>query len=312
MNRIVLLVSLVVGGVLATSPAPAQSPSVDFNLLQVVDTDAPAQARQAHLQRLRGLADEGSHQARCVLGRLGFRKATGARDLPDGDYGDHMRYLNACVLGGDIEAMLVLAEAEVREKRGLEAMIWMQSYIKVASFFGSEVVNSASAYKAGLLQRIERANLGNRPSNEEVLEYVAGLLDAHGERIINACEDGGCAWLRGMVPGNRGLDVESRGSTRLVGRHMRDMTRAEDELIFGTFLYEIHESGRTARVHPLETYPDASATRKLASLARTRTFNEVPAGSGTRYAVGTQSISNRVFEFVPDAPARTRTHVRAY
>lgn len=314
MNRICLLAAVLsLGMAQSLSPARAQAPVTDFNLLVLVDSDAPEASRLAQLDRLRTLADEGgSHPARCVLGRLGFRKATGARDLPTGDYGDHMRYLNACVLGGDIDAMLVLAEAELRAARGLEAMIWMQSYIKIASYFGNEVVNSASAYKAGLLQRIERANLGSRPSNEEVLEYVAGLLDAHGERIINACESGGCGWLRGMVPDNRGLEVEFRDATRLVGRHMRDMTRAEDDLIFGTFLYEIDEAGRTRRVHALETYPDAGATRRLAGLSRSRTFNDVPSGSGTRYAVGSQYISNRAYQFVPDAPPKTRTRVRMY
>lgn len=318
-NTIRLFAVLLALGVLqSVSPAraeapPADAPATGFSLLHLLDSSQPAVVRLAHLGRLRTMADEeGSHSARCVLGRLGFRKASGARDLPDADYGEHKRYLNACVLGGDIDAMLVLAEAELRERRSLEAMIWVQSYIKIASFFGSDVVNSASAYKAGLLQRIERASLGNRPSNEEVLEYVAGLLDAHGERIIDACESGGCGWMRGMVPDNGGLDVEFLQATRLVGRFTREMSRAEDDLVYGTFLVEIDESGRTRGVHPLEIYPDASATRRLVGLARTQSFNEVEQGAGTRYAFSAHYITNRAYQFVPDAPPRTRTRVRTY
>lgn len=314
MKTIRFLAALVALGVLQSlSPVQAEATTAEFSLLRLLDKDAPAEVRLAQLGRLRTMADEeGLHQARCVLGRLGLRKAGGARDLPDGDYGDHMRYLNACVLGGDIDAMLVLAEAELRERRTLEAMIWMQSYIKIASYFGSEVVNSASAYKAGLLQRIERASLGNRASNEEVLEYVAGLLTAHGERIVEACETGGCGWLRGMLPDNGGLDVEYVDSTRLVGRFTRDTNRAEDDLVYGTFLLEIDESGRTRAVHPLEIYPDASATRRLVGLARTQAYNDVASGAGTRYAFSAHYISNRAYQFVPDAPPKTRTRVRMY
>lgn len=318
MNTIRLFVVLLAAAALQSlSPARADAPETpvaEFNLVQLLDADAPEHARMAQLDRLRTMADdEGVHQARCVLGRLGFRKASGARDLPDGDYGDHMRYLNACVLGGDVNAMLVLAEGELRARRGLEAMIWMQSYIKIASYFGSDEVNSNSAYKAGLLQRIERANLRDRPSNEEVLEYVAGLLDAHGQRIIDGYEAGGGSWMRGMAPGNRGHDLQPRGSGRaMVGRFTREMSRAEDDLVYATYLVEVVESGRTGRVFTLEAYPDDAATRKLAGIARTRNYNEVESGAGVRYGVLPLSMDNDTYQFVPDAPANTRTRVRLY
>lgn len=306
LTAFVLAMSLVLPSSAAATP---ESPSTDsaIQLLVLLDPEQGDLPRGRQLKALRAAADAGDHGAQCLLGRMGVQKALFADDLPMGGYGVAADYLNACVLGGDIEAMLVLAEVELHARRPLEAMIWAQAYLKLAQVFGSEYVNSAGAYKAGLIARIERAYHGKRPDNEEILEYTAGLLAQHGERILHACEAGGCAWAASMMPkfdGERPDVVGRRNST--AGKFTRDYTDAEDELVFASFLVEVDESGRAARVLTLESYPDATAAKQLVSHPRTRRFNEVEAGSGMRYLVMPVFMDNKAFKLIPDAPPRRR------
>ncbi len=294
------------------SVASGQEPGAagEWQLERLLDSDADGDLRTVELQKLRAAADAGSHPARCTLGRIGLQKVLRARDFPDADYGDHAGYLNACVIGGDIEAMLVLAELELRQQRPLEAMIWLQAYIKLASFFGDEVVNYAGSYKVGLMQRIERAYASRRPENEEVLEYVAGLLDSYGERIVNGCEAGGCSWDRRITPSNQQPLDRERGGRGMFGRFTRDMSSAENTAMFASFLMVIDESGKPSKVLAMDSFPDGAAARHLAGTVKAGRYNEVPAGSGPRYAIIPVFVDIPDMKLVPDAPANTRFRVR--
>jgi hypothetical protein len=281
-----------------------------WRLQTVLDTRADDAQRIAQVERLRADADAGSHAARCTLGRVGLQKRIRPRDFPDTDFGDPAAYLGACVLGGDLDAMLVMAEMELHQRRALEAMIWMQTYIKLAAFFGSDEVNSAGSYKVGLLQRIERAYSNRRPSNEEVLEYVAGVIDSHGERIVTGCETGGCGWVRGALPPNAGPLRLERGGRGMLGRFTRDTTSAEDTAMYATFLVEVGEDGRPAQVMALDSFPDGRAVRQLGGSVRAGRYNAVEPGTGPRYALVPVFVDIPDFKLMPDAPPGTRNRVR--
>ncbi len=302
--RYVLCLTLI----FATSPAVAGDDGKQgYRLDVLLDTDLEFTERNEQLKTLRAAADSGHHASQCVLGRLAMQKSQSSASIEGGDYGDADKYLNACVLGGDLDAMLVLAESELRARRPLEAMIWVQAYLKVAQVFGSDLVNSASAYKAGLIARIERGYYGKRPSNEEVLEYVAGLLAKHGERITNRCEEGGCGWERDILPPQQGAaPVVTGGNRSTGGRFTRDTSKAEDELVYASFIVQVDESGRAERVFTLESYPDPMAARQLISHPRSRRFNEVEAGTGMRYIFMPVFIDNKAFDLIPNAPATRR------
>lgn len=293
-------------------PAPAQESgaAVDWRLDVLLDPDAENDLRGTELQKLRVAADAGSHPARCTLGRIGLQKRLRPRDFPDAEYGDHAGYLNACVIGGDIDAMLVLAELELGQRRPLEAMIWLQAYIKLAMYFGSDVVNDAGSYKVGLLQRIERAYATRRPSNEEVLEYVAGLIDSYGERIVNGCEAGGCSWDRRITPPNPQPLSRERGGRGMLGSFARDSSSAENTAMFANFLLVIDEDGKPSRVLALDSYPDGAAARRLAGTVKAGRYNAVPAGSGPRYAMMPIYVDIPDMKLIPDAPPNTRNRVR--
>jgi hypothetical protein len=282
----------------------------DWRLEVVLDTQAPAAERVAEIDRLRAAADAGSHPARCALGRVGLQRTLRPKDFPAGEYGDHVAYLNACVIGGDLDAMLVMAELELGQRRALEAMIWLQAYLKLAALFGTEAVNAAGSYKVGLIQRIERAYSTRRPSNEEVLEYVAGLLDSHGERIASGCEAGGCSWVRSALPANAApLTMESGGRT-LQGRFSRDYSSADESAQYATFLVRVDERGRPDQVLALDSFPNAKAAQRLAGAVRAGRYNAVPAGSGPRYLLVPIYVDNPDLKLVPDAPPNTRNRVR--
>jgi hypothetical protein len=296
--------------VLLSVPLTALAADNPWRLDVLLDSKADATARIAEIDRLRVAALSGSQPARCLLGRIGLQKSMRGRDFPDADYGDHAGFLNACVLGGDIDAMLVLAELELQQRRPLEAMIWAQAYLKIAAYFGTDEVNSAGSYKVGLLQRIERAYSTRRPSNEDILEYVAGLIDAHGERIVSGCEQGGCSWARAVLPPGGGALQQTGGGRSLMGRFTRDSTSAEDSAMFASYLLEIDESGRPTAAHALDAFPDGRAAKRLSGSARASRYNEAPAGSGPRYTIFTVYVDNPELKLMPDAPANTRSRVR--
>lgn len=281
-----------------------------LDVLLLLDPAEAAPARVAALDLLRHAADAGDHPSRCLLGRVGLQRQLRPRDFPEADYGDPVAYLNACVLGGDLEAMLVLAENELRQRRPLEAMIWVQAYLKLASLFGNEVVNAAGSYKVGLIQRIERAYGSRRPGNEEVLEYVAGLLSDHGERIASACERGGCSWVSRVLPA-LSAPAEQQGSGRaLMGRFARDSSATEDSALFASFVVEVDARGRTTRVLPLDSFPDGTAARRLSGPARSARFNPIGEGGGPRVLLQTLYVNDPDLKLLPDAAPNTRHRVR--
>lgn len=301
-------------GIACLLPMPASAQEsvsgVEWRLDVLLDPDAEDGSRSAELQKLRAAADSGSHPARCTLGRIGLQKQLRPRDFPDAEYGDHAGYLNACVIGGDIDAMLVLAELELGQQRPLEAMIWLQAYIKLASYFGTEVVNDAGSYKVGLLQRIERAYATRRPSNEEVLEYVAGLIDSYGERIVNGCEAGGCSWDRRILPPNQQPLSMERGGRGMLGRFTRDSSSGENTAMFASFLMVIDEDGKPSRVLALDSFPSGAAARRLAGTVKAGRYNAVPPGSGPRHAMIPIYVDIPDMKLIPDAPPNTRNRVR--
>lgn len=293
---------------LSSLPALSAAES-SFRIDVILDADVALTVRQEHLSRLRAAADAGGHSAQCVLGRLGWQKHNPTNAPRDFDYGDAVGYLNACVFGGDLDAMLVLAESELVARKPLEAMIWVQAYLKLAQAYGSDEVNSAAPYKAGLIARIEKAYYGKRPPNEEILEYVAGLIDHHGERILQACDDGGRNWLAGLLPTNSAPIKQLSGNRALIGRHSRDYTAARDQLAYASYIIEINEDGSVERALAIESYPLASAARRLDGVPRSRRFNAVAAGTGPRYAWIPVIIDNKAYDLMPDAPATRRPRV---
>lgn len=294
---------------LPVASAQASAPR-NPDVLLLLDPAEAKPARVAELELLRHAADAGDHPSRCLLGRVGLQRQLRPRDFPEADYGDPVAYLNACVLGGDLEAMLVLAEHELRQRRPLEAMIWVQAYLKLASLFGNDVVNAAGSYKVGLIQRIERAYGSRRPGNEEVLEYVAGLLSDHGERIASGCERGGCSWVSRVLPASP-APAEQQGSGRsLMGRFTRDTTAAEDSALFASFVVEIDARGRITRVLALDSFPDGTAARRLSGPARSARFNPIDEGSGPRVLLQVLHVNDPDLKLLPDAAPNTRHRVR--
>ncbi len=294
------------------SPAEEASPATaaaiepeprDVDLSILLDPDAVYMARVAELNMLKRNAKSGHHASICTLGRLALLGPRHPAELPRFEYGDAKSWINRCVLGGDLDAMLVMAEAEIAERHGLEAMIWMQSYLKLAATLAPDLLESAAPYKAGILARIERLYRSDRPSNEEVLEYVAGFLDGYGERISKAHGEGGNAkWL--PLPTGERPEMKSRGPS-LSGRFTRDMTDAEDELTYAVFIVEVDPSGKVGRVLVLESWPDADAARSLKSYAQSRRYNEV-AGDASRWTYVPVYIDNKAYSLLPKANAKQR------
>lgn len=286
----------------AATPPVAPSPTA-ATLALALDDDAEQAERLAALGELSAAAAAGSHPARCAAGRLAMAGARHAARLPEFDFGDAATLLSRCVIGGDLDAMLVLAELELQQDRPLQAMVWVQSYLKIAGSIDPQLANAAGPYKAGLLARIEEAYHGKRPDNEEVLEYVAGFLQGYGERIVAAVRAGGNAsWL--PLPQDSDITLEKDGPA-LSGRFTRDTTAARDELAFATFLVEIDAEGKPARVLTFESYPDAKAARGLRSYPLSRRFNAEP-GMASRWLFLPVYLDNKAYDLVPEASARQR------
>lgn len=277
------------------TPAP-QRVAVDPTIL--LDPEADRAARLEQLHALKANAKAGGHADACLLGRLAFAGSRHPAELPEFDFGDAATWLSRCVLGGDLDAMLVMAELELANRRPLEAMVWMQGYLKLAGSIDPQIVNSASPYKAGILARIEKMYSGKRPDNEEVLEYVAGFLASHGERILAGHANGG--WDGDLPVRADGPVIMESGTRSLAGRFTRDMRSAEEELVYAKFLVEIDGEGRPGRVLVVESYPDREAARALRSHPRSRRFNPVePAVE--RWVYMPVYIDNKAYDLMPEA-----------
>lgn len=294
----------------ATAAVPASASSAPVvieepTLLALFDPEAPADVRDGARATLRTLAGGGDHAARCLLGRIAFRDAAYPRRADEGRplVDDPVPLLTRCLLGGDVEAMLPLAELELRGGRPLEAAVWVQAYLKLTELLGEDWQASAGAYKAALLARIERRYGAQRPDNEEVLEYVAGFLATHGERILAACRAGGCQpWpaLRGEA--SLRLLGSGRSST---GGMARDVARLEDNATV-TYLLEVDEDGAITREWLVESYPTASPHRNLERAVGAARFAPAPAGTGPRYRWYTLWYDNGMLQLRPDAPLNER------
>lgn len=296
---------------LFSTSAYAQDTSADrareANLTVVLDPEADTSARVAELQILKDNARSGDHASICTLGRLAFAGERHAAKLPSFAYGDAAAWLNRCALGGDLDAMLVMAEVEIRDRRGLEAMIWIQAYLKLAATLAPDTVNDASPYKAGILARIEKLYSSHRPSNEEVLEFVAGFLSSYGERIATAHRAGGWAsWP--ALPAQPELEMR-KGGASLSGRFTRDMSSATDELVYATYLVEVASNGKPGRILVFESYPDQNAARSLKSYPLSRRFNAVDSRE-SRWLYLPVYMDNKAYDLLPDASAKHRPRAR--
>jgi hypothetical protein len=290
------------GGAAAETAAASPSPTA-ATLAIALDAEASEADRLAALGELSAAAAAGSHAARCAVGRLAMAGSRHAARLPDFAFADAATLLSRCVISGDLDAMLVLAELELQQDRPLQAMVWVQSYLKIAGGIDPQLANAAGPYKAGLLARIEKAYHGKRPDNEEVLEYVAGFLQGFGERIVAAVRAGGNAsWL--PLPQDVDITLEKDGPA-LSGRFTRDTTAARDELGLATFLVEVDAEGKPARVLTFESYPDAKAARGLRSYPLSRRFNAEP-GMASRWLFLPVYLDNKAYDLLPDASSRQR------
>ncbi len=291
--------------VLSSSPLYADSPStaVDAPILLwiILDEQQPETERLAALEDLKRAAESGDHRARCTLGRLYVGGAARAARLPSFDPGDPGAWLSRCVVGGDLDAMLVMAERMLAERKPLDAMIWTQAYLKLAAALAPDTVNSAAAYKAGLLARIERAYGGERPGNEEVLEYVAGFLSQFGDRIAKGVQAGGMASFPQLLAWAQ-IDPKARRNS-LAGRFTRDSSAAEDELVFATFLIEVDPEGKPVKVMAFEAYPDERAAKVLRGHALSRRY--LP-GQGPRWSYLPVYLDNKSIDLLPAAERNRR------
>jgi hypothetical protein len=287
----------------AVEPEPR---AVDLPVL--LDPEANYRARRAELDMLMRNAKAGHHPSICTLGRLALQGTRHPAELPRYEYGDAKAWINRCVLGGDLDAMLVMAEAEIAERRGLEAMIWVQAYLKLAATLEPQLLESAAPYKAGMLARIEDLYRNDRPSNEEVLEYVAGFLDGYGERISKAYQAGGQASWLPLPAGERPKSIKSRSSS-LSGRFTRDMTDAKDELTYAVFVVEVAPNGKPDRILVLESWPDAEAARSLKSFPISRRYNAVES-EAARWTFLPVYVDNKAYSLLPKANARQRPPTR--
>lgn len=285
----------------ADGPVAGDDPGqVDYAVL--FDPEAASADRELQEARLLERAEAGDHASRCLLGRIHFRQAVRASGLDSAQADRAAHWLNACILGGDINAMLVMAELELAQERPLEAAIWVQGFLKLAQVLGNEVANDAAAYRAALLARIDRKAGGRRADNTVLLEYVAGFLANYGERILGACRAGGCnPWPE--LPGAQSLRMVGSGDS-YGGRMHRDIARLEDNS-YATFLVEVDASGATRRAMLVESYPDNRAARKLSGWARTRKYAPA-AGEDTRYRFIHGYLDNGMLELDVDAHARSR------
>jgi hypothetical protein len=276
--------------------AAAQDSPRFVDLTVLLDPKAAAPERLEELAALKANAGAGQLAAICTLGRLGLFGKDHAARLPEFDYGDVTALLNRCVLGGSLDAMLVMAEHEIRQARGLEAMIWAQAYFKLAELLEPQRLGEAASYKAGILARIERMQYGRHLDDEEVLEYVAGFLSSFGERIAAAHRAGGnLDWL--PLPTTE--QPESRGTGRtLLGRFARDTSDSRDDLAFVTYIVEVEPSGKSGRRLVLEAYPDAAAARRLRAAAIAARY--APSDDGSpRWAYLPVSTDNPDFDLRP-------------
>lgn len=283
----------------AAAPEPAAVPPLE--LWVVLDPRRSSDDRLQALQAIKQAAETGDHAARCTLGRLLAPGSRHPAQLPAFDAGDAATWLSRCVVGGDLDAMPVMAEMMLADGKPLDAMIWMQAYLKLAAALAPDTVNSAAAYKAGLLARIEKAYGGDRPSNEEVLEYVAGFLAQYADRIAAGVKAGGMASYP-RLPAWAEIDPKA-SRTSFAGRFTRDMTDPEDELVYATFLIEVAPDGTPDKVMTFEAYPDGRSARILRSHAQSRRF--LPQDT-TSWAYLPVFLDNRSIDLLPAAERSRR------
>lgn len=287
----------------SASDAPAGPASVAVDYVALLDPEIDGELRQQQEQRLLGLARKGDHAARCLAGRLDYQRAVRPTRVDAKHAERAAEWLNACVLGGDVNAMLSMAELDLAQGRPLEAAVWTQGYLKLVQILGEDMVGPpGKAYQAALLARIDRKFAGRRPDNEELLEYVAGFLVDYGDRIVSACRAGGCQpWP--ALPGAESARITNGGTSYSGGMH-RNIASIEDNAQ-ATFLVEVDPQGRTRRAIVLVAYPEERSASQLMGWAKSRRYSPAQA-EGPRYLFLHGSMDNGMLELKPDANARSR------
>lgn len=289
----------------AAATAEAEAVPAAARLWVILDPETDSAQRVEELGVLKRAAEAGDHASRCVLGRLAAGGSRHPAKLPEFDLGDANTWLSRCVLGGDLDAMLVMAEVKLGERKPLDAMIWMQGYLKLAGALAPETVNQSSSYKAGILARIERAYATDRPKNEDILEYVAGFLDQFGARISKGYHAGGMASMLPLPAYAEPKPSSTRGG--ISGRFTRDYTNPEDELSYASFLLEVGPDGKPAKILTLEIYPGPGAMRPLRNFAISRRYVET---AETTWAYLFVTLDNKAYDLLPDADSKRRPQVR--
>jgi hypothetical protein len=283
------------------APVGAAAAAVDYVALFDPESDGDSHQRQE--ANLLGQARNGDHAARCLAGRLYYQRTIRPTRVETAHAERAAEWLNTCVLGGDVNAMLAMAELDLAQGRPLEAAVWTQAYLKLVQVLGEELVGPpGKAYQAALLARIDRKFAGRRPDNEELLEYVAGFLVDYGERIAAACRAGGChPWP--ALPGAESASLTNGGKSYSSGMH-RNIASIEDNA-HATFLVEVDPRGRTQRAIVLVAYPEERSSSQLMGWAKSRRYTPAEV-DGSRYLFLHGSMDNGMLELKPDAHSRSR------
>lgn len=242
----------------------------DYSMVDILDPETPAAAKQVELEKLKQNAiDPTCHESHYLLGHL----LRHGRDIPGNllakDTAEARRLIEAYALQGNAIGFADLAELAIAEKQGREAIKWTQVYLYLVARTDERLSDMAhSGYNGDLLLRTQEAARKARVQGRA--EAAKAELNAYLAEHRDALLGNRRQWNDEVVAVAAGL--ASKAGTDDIGLRVRkrekpgyvDFGRLKPG--YAVYVMEVQPDGRVSRIVPTAFAPTPEHGKRLRKL----------------------------------------------
>jgi hypothetical protein len=247
-----------------------------YGLRDILDGTRPIEERRAALAQFDKEAIGGGRFQQYVVGSL-YRVGDQIPDaLVKQDNDKAARYLSTAAAHGQVWAMAKMAEIELANKRGFEAMIWAQMYAHytLEPKLDKEKKDLSAGYFGDLLHRIyEHFDEKRLP---EVTEKLKNFIAMHGDDIRQGMQSAADEYESGNIQ-EKPKKLHFVPSVTEQPQHHKDC--------YADYLIEFGSDGHAKQAWILDALPDVRVGKDLRTVAMRIRVNPSEDSEQSRFAV---------------------------